>query len=493
MLKRTICLIIAVFLFQSASLAAEVLPLDRFITTAIQNNPSYQISAHDYLIALESDKSARSLEDWNLIASGVWNEATPAPLSPFSAQYQKTMGYSIGLKKYIAQTGTDIKLEHSNTRINAEYPPPVTIPGIGTIDFNPPAAYYLSNLSLTISQPLLRNAFGLARKNSLKISDNSLKLAEIKLSEDWEDFIARLRGEYLTWQKCHRNVNLFEEKVKTVQDQLKLVQKQVKYGLSEQLDLVQIEQKLRAYQIMLEQAKLACDNQTQNIQLLMAEKDTGAAIVPQKFVKNGPVMEAGEALAYLEDRSNVKRTADIMVSIQGLNLETKKDGELIDAKLVLAAKPNAFAEKFSDSLSGIGNYNEYTVSVNASRPLANDKAKAEADKAGNEYARALRQREDILLKARTGLSSLYTSLKYLDRMLELSQGNLKLARQRLALEKKKFQQGRSSVFFVLQAEDDVLAAENSLNETLFARENIINQVQAFTDRYAIEYKEVLEL
>jgi len=493
MLKRISCLIIAVFFFQSVSLAAEVLPLDRFIATAIQNNPSYQISAHDYLIALESDKSARSLEDWNLIAAGVWNEATPAPMSVLSSQYQRTMSYSVGLKKYIAHTGTDIKLEHSNTRINAEYPPPLTIPGIGTMDFNPPPAYYLSNLSLTITQPLLKNAWGLARKNVLKISDHSLKLAEIKLSEDWEDFIALLRGEYLTWQKCYRNVELFDEKVKTAQDQMKLVRKQTKVGLSEELDLVQIEQKLRAYQIMLEQAKLACENQTQKIRLLMAKKDAGADIIPQKFANNGPVMEAGEALAYLEDRSNLKRTADIMVSIQGLNLETKKDGELIDARLVLAAKPNAFAEKFSDSFSGIGNYNEYTVSVNASRHLANDKAKAEADKAGNEYTRALRQREDILLRARTGLSSLYTSLKYMDRMLDLSQGNLKLARQRLALEKKKFQQGRSSVFFVLQAEDDVLAAENSLNETLFARENIINQVQAFTDRYAVEYQDVLKL
>jgi outer membrane protein TolC len=78
-------------------------------------------------------------------------------------------------------------------------------------------------------------------------------------------------------------------------------------------------------------------------------------------------------------------------------------------------------------------------------------------------------------------------------MLELNQSNLKLARQRYALEKKKFDQGRSSVFFVLQAEDDALAAENALNETLFSREQVINQIQSFTDRYLVEYEEILQL
>ncbi|MEE8637906.1 MAG: TolC family protein, partial [Candidatus Margulisiibacteriota bacterium] len=167
--------------------------------------------------------------------------------------------------------------------------------------------------------------------------------------------------------------------------------------------------------------------------------------------------------------------------------------ELMDVDLVLKTRPNAYTDNFSGSLSHIGDYNENSVSVKASRPLFNQKAEAAAKGAENEYKKSLEQRKNILLNAEIGLSSLYTNLKYLESMLELNQINLELARDRLSLEKKKFDQGRSSVFFVLQAEDEVLMAENTLNETLFARESVINQIQSFTDRYLVEYEDLLKI
>jgi len=38
-----------------------------------------------------------------------------------------------------------------------------------------------------------------------------------------------------------------------------------------------------------------------------------------------------------------------------------------------------------------------------------------------------------------------------------------------------------------------LQAENSLNETVFAREAIINQIKILTDQYLVEYKDLLKL
>ncbi|MFH1347774.1 MAG: TolC family protein, partial [Candidatus Margulisiibacteriota bacterium] len=313
-------------------------------------------------------------------------------------------------------------------------------------------------------------------------------------SEDWEDFISLLRGEYLTWQKCAINIGLVQDKVKTVEEQLALVKKQLRYGLSEDLDLVQLQQKLEGYRIMLEQAQLACDNQTNKIFQLMGQVGpSGAGVRPEKFVANGPVMDETMANSYLISDSNLKKTADIMVELQTTNLETKENAKNMDVNLVLSTKPNAFTEGFSDSLSRIGNYNENTVTITASRPLANDKAEAEAKEAELDHGKALKQRENILLNAKIGLSSLYTNLKRLSNIIKLNENNLKLAKQRLALEKKKFRQGRSSVYFVLQAEDDLLQAENSLNETAFAREIVINQIKTLTDRYLVEYKDILKL
>jgi len=486
LIKRTLFFLL-ILLLSTKVVAADTLTLDSFIKTAIKNNPSYQISAQEYLIALEQNKSAKSLEDWNLVLSGLWNESTPAPISSFSANYQKTIGYTVGLEKYIAKTGTAIKLEHANSRIEATYPP-------GMSTFTPPPKYYLSSVSLSIIQPLWKDAWGLATRNALKMSDYSLQLAKIKLSEDWEDFIALLTDEYSTWQKCHLNIKLMQNKVKTVENQLVLVKKQLRYGLSEDLDLVQLKQKLEAYRLLLEQAQLACEIQTRKIFLLMGQiNDASTKTAPEKFKASGPVIDEPDAYSYLISSSNIQKTADILVDLQKINLETKDDAKKMDVSLVLSTKPNAFTQRFSDSLSRIGNYNENTVTVTASRPLDNDQAKAAAKEAQLTYEKALKEKEEIFLNSKIGLSSLYTNLKHLANMIKLGENNLKLAKQRLALEKNKFQQGRNSIFFILQAEDDVLQAENSLNETVFAREAIINQIKILTDQYLVEYKDLLKL
>ncbi|MFH1361670.1 MAG: TolC family protein [bacterium] len=492
MLKKA--LIFFTLLFCALSLqvnAQKALTLDNFVKTAIKKNPAYQASAKEYLAAIEANKSAHSLEDWNLIAAGVLTGSSASPTGGFSPTYQHVATYSLGVEKYIAATGTALKFEHSNSRYVAEYPT-MTIPGLGTLDISPRTPSYSPSISIQIVQPLMKNGFGLAAKNGLKLSDYATKLAALKLSEDWEDFISRLHTEYLSWQLCHINVKLYEKKTKKVENQLNLIQKQVLYGLSEELDLVQLKQKLQGYKLMLESARMACQSQKQNILLLMGSSLDQTA-VPEDFVKDGPVLPQNSALAYLEENSNIKQTTDLLVAMQAVSLDTAKDGTKPDVNLIGEFKPKGYGYGFSDSLSTIGDHAEYTLTVSTARPLANNQANANAKQAELEYEKIIKTQADTLLNSKIGLATLYTNLEYMTNMVDLNKSNLELAEKRLKLEQKKFNQGRSSVYFLLQAEDDVLAAENSLNGTLFAREKVVSQIKAMTDRYLIEYKDVLTL
>src|SRR3989339_531807 len=450
-LKKTCAIVTIALLCSGAVFANSTLSLDEFIKTAVKNNPQYRISAQDYLIALEQNKSANSLQDWNLAASG-----------------------------------TGIEIKNSNTRMAANY-------GSASAFF-PTSPYYTSNLSLTITQPLLRNAFGLATRNNLAMADSALSIAKVKLSEDWENFLTTLKEEYFKWQLCHLNITNYQTKVKKVEDQLALVKKQNRYGLSEDLDLVQIEQKLQGYKIMLAQAEMACDNQTEKVLGLIKKSNLDyPTISPEKFVKDGTVLPKEQAIAYLLNNSNLKQTTDLLVKIQQRNLNSKDNQLLPDLNLIAQYKPNALTYNFSDSVMRVGSKSEYSITLSASRTLANDQANAEANKAKAEYEKVLKIQDNTLLNAQVGLTNLYTTLSYLDSMLELNKQSLKLAQERLTLEQKKFNQGRSSVFFVLQAEDDVLAADNTYLEILFNREKVINQIKSFTDRYLIEYKELLKI
>ncbi|MFC1767753.1 TolC family protein [Candidatus Margulisiibacteriota bacterium] len=486
MKRAIILLLISLLMMSSASFGAEILSMSDFISTCVKTNPRYQITVKDYLIALQTDKSARSLEDWNLIASGIYSDGSPpVGASPLST-YSNVLGYSIGLEKYIANTGTAIQLTHNNSKIRSDFP---SIPGFSI----PPSPYYASDLSLTITQPLLKNAFGLVTKKSLEISDQSLKLAEIKLREDWEDFIVSLKEDYRKWQKCYLKVKIYEDKYNAVQKQLDLVERQVKVDLSEELDLVQTNQQVKAYGIMLEQAKMDCEAQAKRVSALMSRNDEGSAkFEPEKFKTEGNVPAEKDALVYLQSDSNVKKTADLMVVMSKATLDMKESEELPAMDLMLQAMPNTAQSTLGKSIGEIGSNQYYVISLNASRPLGNDMASAEKKKAEEEYAKASKEKDDIMLNSRSGLAGLYTSLKYLDRMIVLGRENLDLAKKRTELEQNKYNQGRSSVFFLLQAEDSLLIAEQSLNEALFAREATVSQIKSFTDKYAVEYRDLLE-
>ena len=264
--------------------------------------------------------------------------------------------------------------------------------------------------------------------------------------------------------------------------------------MSEKLDVAQIKQKEKVYKLLLEQAKMNCESQTEKILgYLNQAKTDSAEVAPEEFVQNGSVLPETEAKAYLDNQSNIRQTADILVAIQKANLETQENAELPDANLILNATPNAYDQGTNNTLQELGTYKNYSVTLSVSRPLGNDQANADAKKARAEYEQALKIKESTMLNSEVGLAGLYVGLKHLDEILKLNKENLALAKEVLALEKNKFKQGRNSIFFVLQAEDSLLEAENNLNSALFAREKIINQIKALTDRYLVEYKGLLKI
>ncbi|MFH1542366.1 MAG: TolC family protein [bacterium] len=485
-----IVFIIGLILGQSFPATAEVLSRDDFINSAIKNNPQYQISTQAYLSALAEYNNTQSLEDWNLISSGFASGASNSPDSGFNATYQQTLGYSVGVEKYFAKTGTALQITHNNTRINADFPA-VTIPGLGTLSFFPSSPYYNSNVSIALVQPLMKNAFGLATKNALKMSAYSLELASINLGEDWENFIVTLDQDYCGWQQTRANVATYQSKVNKVNDQVSQVEKQERYGLSEESDLVQLKQKLNAYEIMLEGAKMADAAQTARIKLMI--NNLSADLSPEDFSCRINLPTEEEGLQYLEQSSNLNKATEILVALQKTGLETQTNALLPEVNLVLEAKPSAFTYGFTDSLSRIGEYSQYTLSVSASRGLANAANESNKKKAEADYAKALKERENILLNAKIALEALYSNLASVEKMITLQQESVTLATKNLELEQTKYRQGRSSIFFILQAEDSLLAAESSLSETKFNQAALVRQIKSLTDRYLVEYQEVLKL
>ncbi len=487
MIKRIVVLFLVLVLFSGISSAQKMLTFDEFLKSAIKNNPQYQVSVKDYLAALQENKSSHSLEDWNLVASGVYQENYPVQITSFSPTYQRVYGYSMGLEKYFSPTGTAFKFEHSNSKIKTDYSAAAAAFGQTSKE------YYLSNVSLTISQPLLKNAFGLASKKGLENSDFVLKLAEIKLKEDWEDFIVELRNNYLDWQKAYQTLRNQKKQLKSVKQQLTLVRRQKRYGLSEELDVVQTEQMEAAYTILQNQAEMTYRNQTRKIASLMDPNFVDLKADPEELTRTPQLFGEEPAQKYLFSLSNVLQTTNLLVAIQKNAMDVAKNAELPDVNLVLKGNPNAYESNFSNSVPRMGENQDYTITVSAKRGLANDKASSNAKSAEAEYAKSVKKRENILLGSKIALQSLYTNIVYMDNMIKLSGKNATLARRRLNLEKKKLRQGRTSVFFVLQAENALLDAENKLNDSLVAREKVVNQINSLTDRHIAQYQAILKL
>lgn len=457
------------------------LAIQRLTVELAQNNITRQFAPFDPAIFARFT-STRSKTPANDVLSGASTLNTLA--QPATFQYQQTM-----------QSGTQYNVNFFGQKFSTNN---------AFQNFNPALN---SNLGINFIQPLLRNRGGYVNRLPIMAARSRLRATEYNLADTVLKIVTDAENAYWDVVFFQENVRVQEAALDLAGQALKRAQRELELGAMSPLDIYQPQQQYAQAQIQVSQFRY----------FLMQREDAlrrqiGADLDPT--VRKLPIVltespAAPPETVPIDGEREVERAVslrpDLKAAVQALdiddlNMRSAKNAMLPDLALIggytsqgrggpLYERTHVFGDPgrsnivrvipggFNDALDqlfGFG-FPIYQFGVQLRLPVRNRAAAADlAD------AQVLKKRDS--LQVRNTQQAIRLDVLTAVNEVESSKASIKLAvvardfaQKRLDAEQKKYELGTSQIFFVLQAQNDLINAESAVvRESINYRRNQLN-------------------
>ena len=482
------------------------------VAMALLRNPDLAVSASDVKIARYQIVQAKGPYDVRFLVEPSSSYSVQPPENPLFAgpsygnivQHQSTFQY--GLQgQTISGTQFNVGLQQTRTYNNT------TING-----FNP---YYAASLNASITQPLLRN-FGMNEsKRELKLAVVNEDSQTAQSLVDSSNTISQVEDAYWDLVSAWRNVAIQESALKEAIEQQKSNVRQAKRGRAAPIDAVESSTQVSTFQTQVFSA-LQNVSELQNKLKSLIVTDPGDPIWMANLVPTTSVLQL-PSVADLDAIITVARTSRPEVR-QARDQRAKADIDRAYARNQALPQADVTAQYQSNGFAGIVQpvprvlaglcpgglcptpppatqgamaqayhnlwsnvYPTFNVNLTVSFPLQNDYANGLKGQASEEERQAQIVTEQVA--QRIGFESRNALMSYQSALSQLSSARQarESAEQVLASEERKFANGESTTFLVLQrqvqlnqAQGSELSAQNDLNKSIVELERVEGTILA---------------
>jgi outer membrane protein len=418
------------------------------------------------------------------VSASVSRNTTPSAsqLVGASALSELTQNYSVGYSQSFS-TGTNygvsfqLNRNSSNSFFNT---------------FNP---YYNGRITYSINQHLMRDGFGKdANMRQIRISQNNKSLSEIDFELQMIDLVTAAQQTYWDLVGAEQNIKIAARSLELAEKTLRDNRRQIEVGTLAPIDVVQAESEVAMRQ---EQVVVATYSekqfQDQIKKVISRMSDPGlvlAKLNPIEAIRQpvaSDIIPVEEAIRYaLESRPELQQVSlalksneitrqytknqllpvfDIYASYNQNGIggtQTLRPGFGTDG--VTSVIPGGVGDTFRQLFSY--NHTGYAVGFNLQFSLTNKATQAEYSRLLTEQQIVESRRTSIQQQIALQVRNASTQVEMNRARIQTVQKALELARRKLDAEEKKFQLGTSEIFFVLQAQRDLTAAETSETQAL---------------------------
>jgi outer membrane protein len=342
-----------------------------------------------------------------------------------------------------------------------------------------------SGLSVSVSQPLLRDLFTDASRQQLAVSRQGRDIANTRLSESVVRTTANVKSAYWNLASATAHVTARRASLQLAEELARVNQAKVDVGMSPPLDLLAAQAEVAANQEQLIIAETAVRQAEDRLRMLIfdpAERDTwNVQIEP---IDSPSVARVGVDLdvavsGALRDRADLVR-ARKEVETADLNVRFTGNQRLPDVRLNASYQANGLGGTevlrtggFPGSIVGGGQqtgfgsildqlirseYPTWAVGVSVSYPIGGS-----AEEAGHARARLERTQAEQRVKSAEArvIQQVRDAAWKIDmnaKRIDTTRAARTLAEQRLDAERKRFEVGMSTSFLVVQAQRDLAQA-----------------------------------
>jgi|HubBroStandDraft_1064217.scaffolds.fasta_scaffold01174_10 outer membrane protein len=448
--------------------------IQRLTVDVAQNAITRAFAAFDPLAAASFSSTEQRTPSGNELTAGAGASALVALTQPANFTYSQTLptglNYQVGF--FAQKLSTNSGYYYYNPNLN-------------------------STLGVNISQPLIKNRGTYVNRLPIMVATSSLRKTEYDLKANLLQLVSNAENAYWDAVLARENLRVAESARDLADQALKRAQRELELGALSPLDIYNPQQQYATSQIGVSQAQYALKQTEDALRRQMgADLDPQIRTLPIVLTETvGPEVDAPPIDAEKEVQKGLATRPDLKSAIQNLDIDdlgiSQSKNELLpDLELTAgyttqglggiyypgggeAAIPGGFGTALSQ-MFGFG-YPMYSFGLTLSLPIKNHRASAD-------MADSLVTKKRDTLNVRTVRQQVRLDVLTAVSLVESSKDAMKLSvvaqdfsRKYMEAEQKKYELGNSTIFFVLQAQGALVAAESSVvQNSVSYRRNLMN-------------------
>tara|TARA_B100001123_G_scaffold389143_1_gene465647 strand:- start:1576 stop:3198 length:1623 start_codon:yes stop_codon:yes gene_type:complete len=345
---------------------------------------------------------------------------------------------------------------------------------------------YRTNFQASYTQPLLRGFKIDATRQQIRVTRINRDIADIDLRQTVTNTISSLRNAYWELVYATQTLDVQHQALELAEALVRDNEARVEIGTLAPIDVVQARSEAAARRQTLAQAEQALLTAELSLkQLIVGSTDDeywNATLIPvdRPILDVQPIdLESVLRLA-LEERTDLARSRR-QLDINNVNLSAMRNNTLPAIDLVgtyqlqgqggtrylrsgLGGRvttqiPGGIGDAF-DQLFDV-DFPVWTVQVNVSYPLGQSAADAAYARAQLQAQQVQAQLQQLELQVATEVTNAVVQVQAINRRIEAATAARELAEEQLAAEQSRFDAGLSTNYFVVQAQRDLAAAQDT--------------------------------
>ena len=436
---------------ETYSVSGYPLSLKEAIRLTLKNNFDIEIARLERKIIIYDIPIAQSIYDTTLTADvgyTVDEEEQPSTIFP---KKQNLTDWNVGLSKKFS-FGSLLSFNFLNRRNSA---------ASLFATLNP---YYKSDMEVSLTQPLVKNFFGLLDRGSVKLVRLDVSRLDLDVLDRVEANIADVHTKYWNLVFAYGDRDSRKEALEFAENFFKITKDQYENGAAEDTDLFAAEANVEERKRDLLRADKIISDTSDNLKLAM-NFFIEFTLSPQDkpTITSIELNKETHLLKALERRRDLQ-SAQIAIEEKNLSIRLKKNERLPQIDLIGTFTANGLAREMIDAVGEAASMDDptYFIGVEVSYPFENRKARSEFKQSELEKAQAIWDMKKIEKEIYVDIEKTVRHIIFKEKQGRHNEKIYDLQNKKLKGEEKKYGFGRSSSDTIIRFQDDVVNAKTGL-------------------------------
>ena len=343
-----------------------------------------------------------------------------------------------------------------------------------------------TRLGLTFTQSLLRGFATEANLARLRQARLETEITQYELRGFSESLLAQVENAYWDYALSQRQIEIVQESLRLANQQLTETEEMIQIGTMAEAELAAVQAEVAAQQQGLINAKSTLEST--RLRLLQLLNPPGENLWDRKVTLVHPPTLPEVRLDKVETHVSVAlrmrpdlNQAKLDIQQEDLEIVRTKNGVLPRMDLFVTLGKTGYAGSFSESVRDIrGDSYDVLAGLNVEYPIFNREARAQHRRALFRRGRAEKALENLMQLVELDVRNAYIEVNRTKEQISASTATRNLQEEKLRIETEKFRVGRSTNFFVAQAQRDLLVSR--IDEV----QAVVNYLKALIDFYRLE-------